>query len=509
MTVETATPPSAGLGQAPDTEPLVPLRWQEWIHRYLISPSLLGRFSRLAALSVALTAVLLSLSGYFVARFSFERAVDLELISVANKTADSISSDMRGLGGLNNTALSAANVLLVLLRADGVTSRVPNEQVSLATADADLATARTQLGYSARTAVASDDKTYRVVAVPLTIDSTRYAVVLARSITTMQEALDRVRTMLWVAGLAFVLLSTGMGYLAGRRVVQPLRDLSAAVARVTETGDLVPVGHHSGGEVGELSTSFDSMMDSLRTSHERQRRLIADAGHELRTPLTSMRTNVELLVADENTGMLPEGARQEILGDIAAQLGEFTSLVGDLVQLSREEVLTRSPEALDFSLAVSNAVARVQRRGWGLTFDVALEPYLVIGEANELERAVTNLLDNAVKFSPAGGTIRVVLADGVLRVIDEGPGISEEDLPLIFDRFYRSDKARNTPGTGLGLSMVDHTVSSHGGTVTAGNNEDGPGAVFTLSLPPARTEAPAETTNPTDPGTTVMVFRPE
>ena len=455
-----------------------------WVDRFVLSPSLLGRFSRLTAAAVAVTALVLSISGYFAARYSLEHELDQELIAVASKTADSISSDVRGMGGLNNTALSAANVLLLLLRADTEVSRVPNEQVRLDWSDADLAIARTQMGYSARTALASDSLTYRVVAVPLTIDATRYAVVLGRSMEPTLATLHLLRLMFALGGVTFIALSALAGYVSGKRVVQPLRDLSAAVTRVTETGDLVPVGVHSSSEVGDLSRSFDIMMDSLRTSRERQRRLIADAGHELRTPLTSMRTNVELLIADENAGMLPPGARQEILGDVAAQLGEFTSLVGDLVQLSRDE-LPRSPEPLDLSLVVSNAVARAQRRGHGLTFDVALESYAVIGDSNELERAVTNLLDNAVKFSPDGGTIHVALAGGTLTVADDGPGISDEDLPRIFDRFYRSDKARNTPGTGLGLSMVDHTISSHGGTVAAANAASGHGAVFTITLPPA------------------------
>ncbi|MCL1842061.1 MAG: HAMP domain-containing histidine kinase [Propionibacteriaceae bacterium] len=455
----------------------------------VVGRSLLGRFSRLTALLVALSAIVLSLSSYFVARYSLEHELDLELLSVANTTADSISNDMRGMGGLNNSALSTSDVVLVLLRADKGQSTVPNEQVSFQISDADLAIARTQMGYSARTTLASDGQEYRVVAVPLQIDSTRYAVVLARSMGPMLATLRQLRELFLGASLAFIAAAAVVGYQSGRRVVQPLQELSTAVKRITETDQLVPVGHHSGSEVGELARSFDSMMDSLRTSRERQKRLIADAGHELRTPLTSMRTNVELLVADENTGMLPPGARQEILADVAAQLGEFTSLVGDLVQLSRDEVVTRSPEPLNFADVIRNAVARAQRRGHWLTFDVQLEPYFVVGDSQALERAVTNLLDNAVKFSPQDGTVFVGLRDGVLTVADQGPGISDEDLPKIFDRFYRSDKARNTPGTGLGLSMVDHTITAHGGTVTAANTAIGHGAVFTVTLPPAPDEA--------------------
>ena len=463
-------------------------RQRERLREALVGRSLLGRFSRLTALLVALSAIILATSSYVVARYSLEHELDQELLGVANTTADSISNDMRGMGGLNNGALSTSDVVLVLLRADKAQSRVPNEPVSFDISDEDLAVARTQMGYSARTAVASDGQEYRVVAVPLQIDSTRYAVVLARSMTPMLATLRQLRELFLGASLAFIAAAAVVGYQSGRRVVQPLRELSTAVTRITETDQLVPVGHHSGSEVGELARSFDSMMESLRVSRERQKRLIADAGHELRTPLTSMRTNVELLVADENTGMLDPAARREILADVAAQLGEFTSLVGDLVQLSRDDVVTRSPEPLDFADVVRNAVARAQRRGHWLTFDVQLAPYYVVGDSQALERAVTNLLDNAVKFSPQDGTVFVRLRAGVLTVCDQGPGISDDDLPKIFDRFYRSDKARNTPGTGLGLSMVDHTISAHGGAVTAANTAEGHGAIFTVTLPPAPEE---------------------
>ncbi len=224
------------------------------------------------------------------------------------------------------------------------------------------------------------------------------------------------------------------------------------------------------------------MLRSLAQSREQQRQLIADAGHELRTPLTSMRTNVELLLADDSTGMLPPGARTEVLGDVAAQLGEFSALVGDLVALTRDDHLQRPHELVDLADVTVAAIERAKRRGPGIEFDATLEPTPIMGDPSTLERAITNLLDNAVKFSPHDGTIRIHLSEGSLVIIDEGPGIDEADLPNVFDRFYRSDKARNTPGTGLGLAIVAHTAEVHGGSVKA-DNEPGAGARFTLRLP--------------------------
>ena len=180
--------------------------------------------------------------------------------------------------------------------------------------------------------------------------------------------------------------------------------------------------------------------------------------------------------------MLPAGARGEILRDVAAQLGEFTSLVGDLVQLSREDQVAASPEAIDLREVVESALSRVKRRGPGLFWDVELSPLYLVGEPDALERAVTNLLDNAVKFSPPGGTVHVHLMGDRLRIADQGPGIAEEDLPHVFERFYRSDEARTTPGSGLGLSIVAQTIQAHGGWVKAGRSTEG-GAEFTVRLP--------------------------
>jgi len=371
------------------------------------------------------------------------------------------------------------------VKANGAEQTVPGEQAFIVIGPPELAIAQTQLGYSARNAEASNGRQYRVVAVPVGIDSARYALVLARPMDPITSSLAMLRTLLVILAGIFIVIAAVLGYISGRSIVRPVRQLADAAKRVTQTGELRPVGTYADNELGDLARSFDTMMESLETSRDRQRRLIADAGHELRTPLTSMRTNVELLVADEQSGMLPPHARVEILGDVAAQLGELTSLVADLVQLSRDESAPYVVEPIDLADVVDRAVTRARRRGHTLNFDIALQPYTVLGEPDSLERAVMNLVDNAVKFSPEGATVHVHLKDGVLTVADEGPGIAEDDLPHIFERFYRSDKARNTPGTGLGLSIADHTIAIYGGTVTAANGDHG-GAVFTVTLPPAK-----------------------
>ena len=338
-----------------------------------------------------------------------------------------------------------------------------------------------QTGSSARTTDA-DGTTYRVVSVPMAVDGAFYAVMYGRPTAALESTLSSLWLALLAAGALGVMTTTLAALWAAQAVLAPVRRLSQAVKSVTQTDQLNPIRIYGRDDLGELTKSFNLMLRSLQTSREQQRQLIADAGHELRTPLTSMRTNIELLLADDTSGMLPEGARSVILGDVAAQLGEFSALVGDLVALTRDDHLQRPHEPLDMAEVTESAIERARRRGPNITFDVTLEPTPVMGDPSTLERAITNLLDNAVKFSPSYGTISVTLEDGTLTVVDEGPGIADEDLPLIFDRFYRSDRARNTPGTGLGLSIVDHTARVHGGSVRASNDPDR-GAKFVMRLP--------------------------
>lgn len=480
-------------------------RWvRRRVERLLRTQTLQSRIVMLTTFTVAFTVVVVGVAASLITRWSLYDQLDRELIDVAGYSRITISSEFETMGGLNSEALRAANVTLVVVRSDGELVRVPGEQVSLLVGFDELSIARTQTGNSARTGLGSDGKTYRIVSLPMQImaDNTsgdgqtavNYALVLGRQTEPTQQTLNQLWIVTIVVGGIGVVAAAVFGNLVGRAALSPVRALSAAVKRVSQTDELRPIKAEGSDELADLARSFNAMLRSLDSSRQRQRQLIADAGHELRTPLTSMRTNVELLIADEKSGMLPEGARHEILHDIAAQLGEFTSLVGDLVQLSREEALTPNRDELDLADVVESAVARARRRGPNIVFDVRLSPFTVLGDASTLERAITNLLDNAVKFSPPFGTIRVHLDNDELRISDEGVGIAEEDLPHIFDRFYRSDRARNTPGTGLGLSIVAHTIHAHGGWVTAGRAAGG-GSEFVVHLPHADAQH-------TDPGLT-------
>ncbi len=322
---------------------------------------------------------------------------------------------------------------------------------------------------------------YRVVAVSA---SPGVALVLAQPMESIERALDRLKVILLLSSAAGVALAGIAGWAVAANGLRPVRRLTAATERVARTQQLQPIAVSGSDELARLTTSFNSMLQALDASQRRQRQLVADAGHELRTPLTSLRTNIELIgqAADNDERSLSTEERHEIMGDVRSQLEEMTTLVGDLVELARDEPMRRDPEPLDFADVVTQSVDRVRLRAPAVTFDVELAPWLVFGESQLLERAVTNLLDNAAKWSPDGSTVRVRLDEGVLTVADQGPGIDAADLPHVFDRFYRSSEARTLPGSGLGLSIVRRAADRHGGTVEAASG-DGGGTLFTLTLP--------------------------
>ncbi len=439
------------------------------------------RVAYLTTAAVALAVAVSSAAGYLTLRISLYSALDSELVETAREVASApVAQDIKTLGGLTERALRAGNVAVAAVRSDGRVFTVPDESDHLMLSADELAIARLQRGYSARTGTDSEGDPFRIVAVPIP-DLGNYALVLGRPLQQTNNILSSLWLVLIIFGVSGVVIAAMVGASVARSGLRPVRQLTAAVERVAETKELTPISIEASGDIAVLAESFNQMLHSLAHSRERQSQLIADAGHELRTPLTSLRTNIELLAADADSGMLSAQDRTEILADVKAQLVEFTTLIGDLVQLARDETAA-SPEPVDFRDVVNSALDRVRRRGHGLAFDVELDSLYVVGDPDTLERAVTNLLDNAVKWSPPGGTIRVQLEGDRLRVADQGPGIAEADLPHIFDRFYRGDTARATPGSGLGLSIVAQAATQHGGWVRAGRSAQG-GAEFTLQLP--------------------------
>jgi len=449
-----------------------------------VGSSVQGRIVSLATCVVAFCAIVMGISSYQLARDSLYARLDGELLDAAQQTVPQIRDEVNSAQGLSADSLELQNVTVQLVGANK--SETPLIGARLVIGPAEISVARLQTGNSRRDVSSENGSLYRAVAVPFTdsIQGQAYALVVGRELTPTNQALRSLAVRVFGVACGLVLFCVLVTYVIAHTALAPIRRLTRQIAARSDSADLRPVQIAGQSEVAVLGRSFNAMLTSLGRSQERQQRLIADASHELRTPLTSLRTNIELLIADDKTNMLPMGARREILRDVAAQLGEFTSLVGDLMALSREETRAADLHPLDLQDVVTRAVTRARRRGPGITFAVSLQPTWILGDEATLERAFTNLLDNAVKFSPPGGTIQVVLADDELTIDDEGHGIAERDLPHIFDRFYRSDTARNTPGTGLGLSIVEHTVSAHGGTIAAGRSPAG-GARFVVRIPGA------------------------
>jgi two-component system, OmpR family, sensor histidine kinase MprB len=306
------------------------------------------------------------------------------------------------------------------------------------------------------------------------------AIQVARPLDEVDRAVARTRTILLIASVAGVGLAAILGLLVAGAAIAPIRRLTRATERVTETGDLSQrIDVHGSDELSQLATRFNEMLAALEESTRAQRQLVGDASHELRTPLTSLRTNIEVLARDRP---LPPGERERLLADVVEQLDEMTALINELIELARGEQHVTAPEDLRLDLVTEAAVTRVQRNRPGVRFVTHFDETPMVGVPATLERAIGNLLDNAAKWSPPNGIVDVTVRDGEVLVRDHGPGIADEDLPYVFDRFYRSTTARGMPGSGLGLAIVRQVAHAHGGEVTAEHAEGG-GTLMRLRLP--------------------------
>ena len=434
--------------------------------------SLAMRVALLTTAAVAVTLAAVSALVFVTVRAEFESSLDESMLRRANAA---VSADYTP----SAEELDLAGIKIFVVRGGQIFSR-RGDDAALPLNNHEIEVSIGQAKSSRRTTTLEGEP-YRVVAVQAGEGS---ALVLAQPMESIQRALERLKVILLLASAAGVVLAGGAGWVVATNGLRPVRRLTAAAERVARTSELHPIKVTGHDELARLTTSFNQMLLALDASQQRQRQLVADAGHELRTPLTSLRTNIELLgqAAENPERQLSTAETTEIMDDVRAQLQELTTLVGDLVELARDEPMSRDPEPLDLADTVASALERVRPRAPSLTFDVEAESWPIIGEPPLLERAVTNLLDNAAKWSPEGGTVTVRLDDGVLTVSDVGPGISDDDLPHVFDRFYRSSEARTLPGSGLGLSIVRRAAERHGGTVTA-ESPDGGGSVFTMTVP--------------------------
>jgi two-component system, OmpR family, sensor histidine kinase MprB len=313
------------------------------------------------------------------------------------------------------------------------------------------------------------------------------AVQLARPLNGIDSILSNLRLILILLCAGGIALAAALGRLAARRVLAPLGEVAQAAQHIGETEDLTSrIQVHADDEVGQLARRFNSMLDRLESSRaaldesvRAQRQLVADASHELRTPVTSLRTNIEVLLVG---GELEHEDRQRLLADVVEQSEELSALVGDLIELARGDQPVGPAEDVRLDRIVSESVARARRNSPGIKFLTSLEPVIVDGIPERLGRAINNLLDNAARHSPPGGIVEVTVDQNGVVVRDHGTGVADEDLPYVFDRFFRGTNSRGRQGSGLGLAIVRQVVEQHGGQVAAANAPGG-GAAFTLQLP--------------------------
>jgi two-component system sensor histidine kinase MprB len=333
--------------------------------------------------------------------------------------------------------------------------------------DVDYARARTAGGQHTAIQQVSGSR-YRVVTVSL--GGGRGAVQLSELLSDADQLLQGLLERIALLAAAVVLLAGAVGWWLAGRITGRLVSLTGAAEQVASTGDLdVDVPRRGFDEIGRLGRAFDDMLGRLASSKDDQRRLVQDAGHELRTPLTSLRTNIAAL---PRLDQLPPESRSALLDDLQTETRELTVLVNELVELAADR--REAEEQVEVDLGeVAERVADLTRRRTGRDIVVTTRHAVVSGRPQALQRAVTNLVENAAKFDTGEGQILVTVEGGRVAVLDRGPGIAEADLDRVFNRFYRATNARSLPGSGLGLSIVREVAESHGGRVFARNRPGG------------------------------------
>jgi len=356
-----------------------------------------------------------------------------------------------------------------------VTSAGENLQIPVSAANRELAAGGGSPSFNDVTVADTD---LRVLTQPLPMGG---AIQVARSLEDTNHTLNTLIIILAAVSAGGIALAAALGPVVARTALAPAGEVSDAAEEVARTHDLTHrIEVRGDDELGRLAASFNEMMAALERSEAAQRRLVADASHELRTPLATLRTNIETLGRSEN---LDPDERGRLVDDLSQELEEMGELVGDVVELARapgQDAIARQEVALDE--LTRDAIERAERRARDMRFRTDLRPTLVHADSQRLGRAISNMLDNACKWSPPGGEIEVGVDQGTVTVRDHGPGFPPDGVDRVFDRFWRADDARGKPGSGLGLAIVQRVADEHGGTATAANANGG-GAVVSLMLP--------------------------
>jgi two-component system, OmpR family, sensor histidine kinase MprB len=447
------------------------------------SLSLRWRVMLLGMSMVALVVVLIAVAAYIVVSAALYRNVDNQLQTRANLLIESGALDSDPGKAIEGTAYSDVNAMLVIPGRAIYTANQAGQQLPFGQQERDVVKGDLLLSLRA----AGDQ---RVLATHLSNGST---LLVSKSLKPTNSVLRQLGWVLLVVGGVGLVIAAVAGGMVASAGLRPVRRLTDAAERVARTDDLRPIPVAGSDELASLTQNFNMMLRALAESRDRQARLVTDAGHELRTPLTSLRTNVELLMASMEPGAprLPESEMAGLRADVLAQIEEMSTLVGDLVDLTRDDAGDVVHEPVDMSEIIDRSLERVRRRRNDIQFDVNITPWQVEGNTAALSRAVLNLLDNAAKWSPRGGAVSVRLTQvdpshADLVVADYGPGIPLRERELVFERFYRSASARGMPGSGLGLAIVKHVAMKHGGILRIEDTVPGgqpPGTSIHVLLP--------------------------
>ena len=372
---------------------------------------------------------------------------------------------------------------LMPMRFDTVTQVIDaNGSIFIALGEVDLPITQQVLniannpsGGLARSTVTIADVRYRILTVPLVRGG---ALQLAKDISDIEHAKSGIRQWLIGIGLLGIFVAAVAGWWVAKRTAKPIQQLADAAEHIALTQKLdTTLDIHGDREIEQLADSFNTMLGALRLSSDQQKQLVQDASHELRTPLTSLRANTELLERDT----LDATTRDAILLDIRAEVDELTSLSSELAALASDQRLVEEATDVDLGEAATEVATRAVRRTGRTVTVVTSEPQVATVRLGQLERALNNLVDNALKFCPTAQPVEIIVNGRRIDVVDHGPGISDVDKPLVFDRFYRATATRALPGSGLGLAIVKQFANDHGATVSVSDTPGG-GATITLQF---------------------------
>ncbi len=365
---------------------------------------------------------------------------------------------------------------LAVLSASGAVHQRPGDPTHFTVTAHDLAVARGQAGAYFRNGHAGDTPV-RVYVAPA---GKGRAVMVAQALTDLNNTLHDLTVILFAIAAAGIAIAVLLGLFVARAAVAPVNLLRRAAEHVRSTGDLSRRINVTGNDdLGGLGRSFNNMLGALEESQRAQRQLVADASHELRTPVATIRTNLEVLARNPD---MPPAERAPLLRDLIGESAELGALVEDLLESARESDDQEIVDVVALDEVIVSELERWSRRHPGTAIVQQIQPTLILGRESRLRRALGNMLDNALKWSPPGGTVEVRLDGGTLSIRDHGPGFGTHDLPYVFDRFYRAATARAVPGSGLGLAIVRKVAEEHGGAAFAENASNG-GAIVSVAFP--------------------------